>query len=101
MALLKTTALASSMAVTVVDPNNVNIAVTPNNAVKINVTPTPNNNISISRGIAGPQGPSGEANIGGYPINIVTAPQNYDALMFVTGAWTNIPQTEISDGGNF
>ena len=38
--------------------------------------------------------------IGGYPINIISA-SNFDALMFVDDEWTNIPQTEITDGGNF
>jgi hypothetical protein len=40
------------------------------------------------------------SNIGGYPVN-VASPQNYDALMFLNNQWANIPQTEISDGGNF
>lgn len=80
-----------NLKVNVIDQNNVNIA----------VTPTPNQVITIDRGIVGPPGPSGESNIGGYPIALTGTPQNYDALMFVTGAWTNIPQTEISDGGNF
>jgi hypothetical protein len=43
---------------------------------------------------------SGTSTIGGYPVN-VASPQNYDALMFLNNEWANIPQTEISDGGNF
>jgi hypothetical protein len=43
---------------------------------------------------------SGGNNIGGYPVS-VASPQNYDALMFLNNQWANIPQTEISDGGNF
>jgi hypothetical protein len=54
--------------------------------------------VQINRGV---QGPSGSDNIGGYPVVLDGNPNNYDALMFVTGEWTNIPQTEISDGGNF
>lgn len=79
----------------------VNVAVIDSNNVNLQVTPTPNNVIELNRGIVGPPGAPGESNIGGYPINIATAPQNYDALMFLSGAWTNVPQTEITDGGNF
>lgn len=43
---------------------------------------------------------SGTSTIGGYPVS-VASPQNYDALMFLNNQWANIPQTEISDGGNF
>lgn len=43
---------------------------------------------------------SAPTTINGYPINI-GSPSNYDALMFLNSAWTNIPQTEITDGGNF
>jgi len=43
---------------------------------------------------------SGTSTIGGYPVS-VSSPQNYDALMFLNNQWANIPQTEISDGGNF
>jgi hypothetical protein len=53
------------------------------------------------QGPVGPQGPSGTSDIGGYPVVLDGSPNNFDALMFVTGEWTNIPQTEISDGGNF
>lgn len=65
--------------------------------INLAVTATPIQKIQINRGIAGPPGPN---EIGGYPINVLS-PQNYDALMFVSNEWTNIPQTEISDGGNF
>lgn len=80
-----------SMNVTVVDQNN----------VVINLTPPVQNTISIDRGLIGPPGPPGPNEIGGYPIALVGSPNNYDALMFNTGVWTNIPQTEITDGGNF
>ena len=79
----------------------VNVSVVDNNNVTLRVVPPASNIIELNRGIVGPQGPSGESNIGGYPINIATAPQDYNALMFVSGAWTNVPQTEITDGGNF
>lgn len=83
-----------NLKVNVIDQNNVNIA----------VTPQPNQVITIDRGVVGPPGPPGPPgpnNIGGYPVALTGTPQNYDALMFVTGNWTNIPQTEIADGGNF
>lgn len=80
-----------SMNVTVVDQNN----------VVINLTPPVQNTISIDRGLIGPPGPPGPNSIGGYPISLSGTPNNYDALMFNAGAWTNIPQTEITDGGNF
>lgn len=77
----------ASLNVTVADSNNLNVQ----------VVPTPNQVITIDRGVAGPAGPNA---IGGYPINI-TGAQNYDALMFLSNQWVNIPQTEIADGGNF
>jgi hypothetical protein len=78
-------------------------------SINLNVTPTPVQKIQINRGVGGPpgpigppgpQGPAGPNDIGGYPINIQT-PQNLNALMFLNNEWTNIPQTEIADGGNF
>jgi hypothetical protein len=80
----------ASLNVTVVDANNLNVQ----------VTPTPNQVINIDRGVAGPAGPPGPNSIGGYPISI-TGAANYDALMFVSNQWVNVPQTEIADGGNF
>jgi len=70
------------------------------NNIVASVVPTPSNVISLNRGIVGPAGPSGESNIGGYPISI-TGAQNYDALMWLDGEWVNVPQIEITDGGNF
>ncbi len=64
------------------------------------VPPTPDQTITIDRGVAGPAGPPGPNSIGGYPISI-TGAANYDALMFVSNQWVNVPQTEIADGGNF
>ena len=67
------------------------------NDVNVQVVPQPQQTIVIDRGVSGPPGPN---TIGGYPINISGA-ANYDALMFVSNEWTNIPQVEITDGGNF
>ena len=77
----------ASLTVDVVDGNN----------LTVNVTPVSTTEITLNRGLVGPPGPN---EIGGYPISITT-PQNYDALMFFSNQWTNIPQTEITDGGNF
>jgi hypothetical protein len=89
---------------------NLNISTSSGNAVTVKVSPVasqivqvttvPNQIVQINRGVSGPSGPAGPNDIGGYPIN-VTSPQNLDALMFQSNAWVNIPQTEISDGGNF
>jgi hypothetical protein len=73
------------------------VQVTQNQGIQLAVVTTPVQKIQVNRGVAGPPGPN---SIGGYPINVAGL-QNYDALMFVTNEWTNIPQTEISDGGNF
>lgn len=73
------------------------------NDVNVEVVPQPQQTIVIDRGIPGPPGPPGPpgaSTIGGYPVNIIGA-SNYDALMFLDDEWTNIPQTEITDGGNF
>lgn len=90
------------MDVTIKSEKNVDISLTPQQPLTVQVTPVATQTISINRGIAGPPGPPGPNEIGGYPISVGT-PQNYDALMFRTtlGAWTNINQVEISDGGNF
>jgi hypothetical protein len=78
----------------------ISVQVQDSNNIVARVVPTPDNVIQLNRGIVGPVGPSGESNIGGYPVSISGA-QNYDALMWIDGEWTNIPQTEITDGGNF
>lgn len=82
-----------------VSVNQTDVTVGRSASLNVNVTPTPVTKVEISRGVSGPPGPN---SIGGYPIS-VSSPQNYDALMFSSGlaAWTNIPQTEIADGGNF
>lgn len=100
MATINVNAVPSNTNVTVQDPNNVNVNVTTGTNINLAVVSTPIQRIQINRGIAGPPGPPGPNTIGGYPIDVMT-PQNYDALMFVNNEWTNIPQTEISDGGNY
>jgi len=90
----------TSISVSLVNQNNVDIFVTPVQSNVINVATPPNNTISIDRGAAGPPGPPGPNTIGGYPISIAD-PSNYDALMFLDNEWTNVPQVEITDGGNF
>lgn len=75
----------------------VNVNVQDGNNINLAVTPTPQQTITINRGSVGPAGPN---TIGGYPISITSA-NNYDALMFLSNQWVNIPQTEIADGGNF
>ena len=89
-----------TITVEVVNQNNVTIDVTPPVLNVVNVTPPPTQTIAINRGLVGPAGPPGPNEIGGYPVSL-SAPQNYDALMFVSNQWVNIPQTEIADGGNF
>ena len=90
------------MDVTIKSEKNVDISLTPQQPLTVQVTPVATQTIAINRGLIGPAGPPGPNTIGGYDINI-TSVQNYDALMFrsTLGAWTNINQTEISDGGNF
>ena len=80
---------------------NLNVEVVDGNNLTVEVVPVPRQTIQISRGVQGPAGPAGPNTIGGYPIALSGTPQNMDALMFNTGAWTNINQTEITDGGNF
>lgn len=91
----------ANITVSVVNQNNVDIGVTPPARNVINVATPPSNTITIDRGAAGPAGPPGPNEIGGYPIALAGTPNNYDALMFNSGSWTNIPQVEITDGGNF
>lgn len=97
MANISVQTVPSNTSVTVQDGNNITANITNGNNINLQVTPQARQVINVSRGVAGPPGPNA---IGGYPIN-VTTPQNYDALMFVSNEWTNIPQTEIADGGNF
>lgn len=77
---------------------NLSVNVEDSNNINVTVTPVPRQIVQVNRGVAGPAGPNA---IGGYPIALSGTPNNYDALMFSSGTWTNIPQTEITDGGNF
>ena len=93
------------MDVTIKSEKNVDISLTPQQPLTVQVTPVATQTIATNRGLIGPSGPPGPAGpntIGGYGINI-TSVQNYDALMFrtTTNTWQNVPQEEISDGGNF
>jgi len=83
--------------------NNTEVTVGKNASINVQVTPQPTQQVTINRGLVGPvgpPGPSGASTIGGYPVSI-TGAQNYDALMFLSNEWVNIPQLEIADGGNF
>lgn len=52
------------------------------------------------QGPAGPQGPSGNSTIGGYNVNMVGGDPD-DLLSFTGTVWTNRPQVQVTDGGNF
>jgi len=97
MARITVEAIPNSTTVNVQDGNNITANIQSGSAVNIQVTPQARQVINLNRGVPGPPGPNA---IGGYPIN-VTTPSNYDALMFVGSEWTNVPQVEITDGGNF
>lgn len=71
-----------------------NVSVQDANNLTVQVTPPVRQTIQINRGVPGPN------SIGGYPINVVGG-QDYDVLMLQSNQWTNVPQTEIADGGNF
>ncbi len=77
--------------------NETSVNITQNNNLNVAVVPQAQQTIVIDRGVVGPPGPSA---IGGFPINVAGL-SNFDALMFLSNEWTNIPQTEITDGGNF
>ena len=87
----------TSISVSVVNQNNVDVLVTPVATNVISVQTPPNNTIVIDRAAAGPPGPN---SIGGYGFNITNLQPN-DVLMFGGTSWFNNPQTEITDGGNF
>ena len=54
-----------------------------------------------AQGPAGPQGPAGSGTtIGGYNVNMVGGDPD-DLLSFTGSAWTNKPQVQVTDGGNF
>lgn len=97
MAQMTVTTTPPATTVNVQDANNLTVQVVKGSELNVSVQPAPTQTIQISRGVPGPAGPNA---IGGYPIQIAT-PQNYDALMFVSNQWVNVPQTQITDGGNF
>ena len=75
----------------------INVSVINQNNINLEVVPTPNQIVQINRGVAGRDG--GDY-IGGYPV-VMSSIQPRDVVMFGTGQWNNVNQTEISDGGNF
>lgn len=52
------------------------------------------------KGETGDQGAPGPNAIGGYGFSISNISQG-DVLSFGTNTWTNTPQTQLTDGGNF
>lgn len=103
MATINVSTVPSNTTVNVQDSNNIQLNVAPAARINLEVTPVPTQVIQINRGVVGnpgPPGPPGPSEIGGFPIS-VSGPSNYDALMFVNNEWTNVPQVEITDGGNF
>jgi len=97
MARITVEAIPNSTTVNVQDANNITANIQSGASVNVQVTPQARQVINVNRGVAGPPGPN---DIGGYPIS-VSSPSNYDALMFLDNEWTNVPQVEITDGGNF
>jgi hypothetical protein len=83
--------------ITVQDSNNITANIVGGNNINLGVVPTPTQIVQINRGVAGP---SGNDNIGGYPV-VISSPQNYDVIAFYGNQWINNPQTEITDGGNY
>lgn len=97
MSTIKVQTVPSNTNVSVQDSNNVNVNVEGGNRINLEVIPTPTQTIQINRGVAGRDGGD---RIGGYPVNMSNV-QPRDVVMFGTNEWNNVPQTEISDGGNF
>ena len=80
----------------IINENNTSIGV---NLTRNEVVVDENNNI-VEVVTRGAQGPSGSNDIGGYPV-VMSNIQPRDVVMFGANQWNNIPQTEISDGGNY
>ena len=97
MATLNVQTVPSNTNVTVENANNLSVNVTTGNNINLEVIPTPTQIVQINRGVAGRDG--GDY-IGGYPV-VMSSIQPRDVVMFGTGQWNNVNQTEISDGGNF
>lgn len=94
---IKVEAVSSNTNVTVQDGNNLTVNVQGGNQVNVEVTPVPKQIVQINRGVSGRDG--GDL-IAGYPV-VMSGIQRRDVVMFGVGEWNNVPQTEISDGGNF
>lgn len=97
MATLNVQTVPSNTNVTVQDGNNLSVNVQGGNNINLEVIPTPTQIVQINRGVAGRDG--GDF-IGGYPV-VMSSIQPRDVVMFGSGEWNNVNQTEISDGGNF
>jgi len=97
MGSIKVSAVPSNTNVSVQDANNLTVNVQGGNKVNVEVTPVAKQVVQINRGV---QGKSGNDNIAGYPV-VMSNIQRRDVVMFGTNEWNNVPQTEISDGGNF
>jgi hypothetical protein len=97
MGSIKVSAVPSSTTVNVQDANNLTVNVQGGNKVNVEVTPVAKQVVQINRGV---QGPSGSDKIAGYPV-VMSNIQRRDVVMFGVNEWNNVPQTEISDGGNF
>jgi hypothetical protein len=97
MATLNVQTVPSNTNVNVENANNLSVNVTTGNNINLEVIPTPTQVVQINRGVAGRDG--GDY-IGGYPV-VMSSIQPRDVVMFGTGQWNNVNQTEISDGGNF
>ena len=97
MATLNVQTVPSNTNVNVENANNLSVNVTTGNNINLEVIPTPTQVVQINRGVAGRDG--GDY-IGGYPV-VMADIQPRDVVMFGVNQWNNVPQTEISDGGNF
>lgn len=97
MANIKVQAVPSNTNVNVQDANNLTVNVQGGNKVNVEVTPVAKQIVQINRGV---QGKSGGDLIAGYPV-VMSNIQYRDVVMFGSGQWNNVNQTEISDGGNF
>ncbi len=60
----------------------------------------PSNSTVIVSGLPGPPGPPGGATIGTYSI-VVSGIAANDLLAFNGNNWTNLPQEQLTEGGNF
>lgn len=61
----------------------------------------PSNGIIVISGLPGPMGPSGGATIGVHSIVVSPTVATNDLLAFNGSNWTNLPQEQLTEGGNF